>query len=111
MRGTVDTWAAEHPNGTLEELLIELRKVAGKKEKVEIIEPGQTIFEAFDEFLVKHPLSDVRKKNFRVIKRAMRRFELYKSKQKPFELTFDSLTFDLLKELENFLFNEHILCQ
>jgi len=110
MRGTVDTWAAQHPNGTLEELLIELRIVAGKKEKVEALEPEQTIFEAFDEFLLKHPLSDVRKKNFKVIKRALQRFELYKSKQMPFELTFESLTLDNLNELETFLFNEYSLC-
>ena len=40
-------------------------------------QPKQTFFEAFDEFLTKHPLSEVRRKNFRVLYRALKRFELY----------------------------------
>ena len=40
-----------------------------------VIKP--TIGELFDEFLNKHPLSEVRKKNFRVVKRALLRYELY----------------------------------
>ncbi len=110
IRGTVDTWAAANPNGTLEELLKELRAVAGKKEKVEKVEAEQTIFEAFDEFLIKHPLSDVRKKNFRVIKRALQRFEMYKNQRTGFVLTFDNLTLEVLKAFEKFLVSEHELC-
>lgn len=36
IRGTVDTWAATNPTGTIEDLLKELRTVAGKKEKIEV---------------------------------------------------------------------------
>ncbi len=36
-----------------------------------------TFGELFDSFLEKHPLSEVRKKNFRVVKRALLRYELY----------------------------------
>ena len=40
-----------------------------------VIKP--TFGELFDSFLEKHPLSEVRKKNFRVVKRALLRYELY----------------------------------
>ena len=36
-----------------------------------------TLIALFDEFLEKHRLSDVRKKNYRVIKRGLQRYELY----------------------------------
>ena len=105
MRGKVDTWAAENPKGTIEVLLKELRLVAGKKEKVEMSEGEQSFFESFDEFLIKHQLSQVRQNNFKVIKRALQRFELYKGRT----ITFDNLTFDTLNEFKIFLVNEHVL--
>jgi pyruvate-formate lyase len=45
IRGTVAVWASENPKGTIQELLKELRKVAGKKEKVE--NQGRQIFIIF----------------------------------------------------------------
>ena len=45
-----------------------------------VIKP--TTGELFDEFLNKHPLSEVRKKNFRVVKRALLRYELYVREQR-----------------------------
>ena len=110
IRGTVDTWAATNPNGILVDLLKKLRTVAGKKEKLEPVEKTESIFDAFDDFLVKHPLSNVRQNNFKVIKRALQRFEMYKAKNIDFELTFDNLTFDILKEFDVFLRTEHTLC-
>lgn len=68
-------------------------------------EKPQTIFDSFDEFLIKHPLSTVRQNNFKVIKRALQRFELYKRHI----ITFENLTFDLLNEFKSFLVNEHNL--
>lgn len=66
--------------------------------KVVVIKP--TIGELFDEFLNKHPLSEVRKKNFRVVKRALPRYELYaratKRRQKNFILDVDLVTPDTL---------------
>lgn len=109
IRGTVSIWGAENPNGDIKGLLIELRKIANKKEKVEKEQGELTFFESFDEFLIKHPLSDVRKKNFRVIKRALMRFELYKSTKKPFKITFENFTLDILNEFEHFLREEHSL--
>jgi len=70
--------------------------------------PKQTFFEAWDEFITKRRLSEVRILNYDVVNRAMQRFELYKSKStlKPFKLDFDTTTPDTLRELEKFLRSE-----
>ncbi|MDO9155043.1 MAG: phage integrase SAM-like domain-containing protein [Paludibacter sp.] len=71
-------------------------------------EKQQTFFEAFDEFLAKRKISDVRKNNFKVIKRALQRYEIYKVvKRKPVTLNFDFITSDTLRDIEDFLRNEH----
>ncbi|MCL2510439.1 MAG: site-specific integrase [Bacteroidales bacterium] len=74
------------------------------------VEFVQTFFEALDEFLEKHPLSDVRRKNFRVIYRALKRFESYKNNYcgKDFALEIDSVTADTLQSFSDFLKMEHI---
>lgn len=76
-------------------------------------QPKQTFFEAFDEFLKKHPLSEVRRKNFRVVFRALKRFELYTckadSKRRNFALELDSITPDTLQLFSDFLKKEHEL--
>lgn len=46
------------------------------KEEIEA-ENKPILLELFSEFLVKHKLSEVRKKNFRVIQRTLARYELY----------------------------------
>lgn len=68
----------------------------------------KTIFDLFDDFLAKHPLSEVRKNNYRVIKRALQRFELFQQKRnKSYQLTLDNITSDTLHKLDVFLKNEH----
>ena len=78
-----------------------------------VIKP--TIGELFDEFLNKHPLSEVRKKNFRVVKRALLRYELYvqqtKRGQKDFTLDVDAVTPDTLRDMWDFFQNEYQYCQ
>lgn len=71
----------------------------------------QTFFELFDEFLDKRKLSDVRKKNFRVIGRALQRYEIYtrKSSHKKFTLDIDTITTDTLQDIEKFLKREHLI--
>jgi integrase len=70
-----------------------------------------SFFDLFDEFLDKHPLSEVRKTNYKVIKRALQRFELYQQKKvKGFQITLDSVTADTLHKLDKFLRSEHTLC-
>lgn len=100
IRGTVDTWAASHPNGTIEELLKELRTVAGKKEKVVPVET-ESIYTLFDKFLKERKLSANRYAHYMVLKRALERYEAH-SKQ-PFTFELD------LHSFENYLTIEHTL--
>lgn len=64
-----------------------------------------------DEFLLKHKVSEVRKKNFRVIRRAILRYELYvretRRGQKNFSLEIDQITSDTLRDMWDFFENEH----
>jgi len=78
-------------------------------EKYGINEKQQTFFETFEEFLEKRKLSQVRKNNFRVIIRALKRFEIYKAITglKAFELTLNSVNPDILNDIDKFLRNEH----
>ncbi len=70
-----------------------------------------TFEQLLEEFLLKHKLSEVRKKNFRVIKRALLRYELYvratKRGQKSFILDIDNVTPDTLYDMWDFFENEH----
>lgn len=70
-----------------------------------------TFGELFDSFLEKHPLSEVRKKNFRVVKRALLRYELYvretKRGQKGFVLDVDTVTPETLRDMWDFFENEY----
>jgi len=83
----------------------------GKYDKVLTSKPLSFI-ELFDKFLDEKKISEVRKKNYEVVKRILQRFELYfKATENPsFELTFDSLTPDTLRQLDKFLRNEFELC-
>lgn len=70
-----------------------------------------TFEQLLDEFLLKHKFSNVRKKNFRVVKRALLRYELFvratKRGQKSFILDIDTITPDTLSDIWDFLENEH----
>lgn len=69
----------------------------------------------FDEFLEKHKLSEVRKKNYRVVKRGLQRYELYvrttKRGQKDFTLYIDEVTSETLRDIWDFFENEYRYCQ
>ena len=82
------------------------------KTQEQIEEEAKPTFEQLlDEFLLKHKLSEVRKKNFKVVKRAILRYELYvretKRGQKSFVLAIDNITPDTLHDMWNFFENEH----
>ncbi len=66
-----------------------------------------TFFELFEEFLEKRKLSEVRKRNFRVIYRALQRYEMYKD----ITLDIDTATDDTLIDIDKFLREEYILCE
>lgn len=76
-----------------------------------VAETKLTFEQLLEEFLLKHKLSEIRKKNFRVIKRALLRYELYvrgtKRGQKSFILDIDNVTPDTLSDMWDFFENEH----
>ncbi|PKO97162.1 MAG: recombinase [Bacteroidetes bacterium HGW-Bacteroidetes-7] len=78
------------------------------------MDPDKMSFmDLFDEFIQNRKISDVRKNNFRVLFRALQRFELYKrlSGSKWFAFDFDSFNSSLLGEIEAFLKSEHKLAE
>ena len=80
----------------------------GKYALIEEITATQSFFEICDEFLEKYKQSEVRAKNFRVVVRTMRRYELYirNKGQRNFTLQLDSITPDTLQDLSKFLSRE-----
>ena len=79
-----------------------------RKKKEKETTPQETFFTVFDEFLNTHKLSEVRRKNLRVLYRSLQRYELYKrvTGSRKFELTFDYLTADTLSDIEDFISSE-----
>lgn len=78
----------------------------------QIAEENKPTFEQLlDEFLSKYKASEVRKKNFRVVKRAMLRYELYvrsvRRGQKSFRLDVNEITAGTLHDMWDFFENEH----
>lgn len=78
-------------------------------EKYGIKEQPETFIEAFARFIETRNISDVRKRNFRVIYRALKRFEIYNRlySRPNFTLAFDTITADTLRKLEDFLKTEY----
>ena len=81
----------------------EMHKLVCPEERT--LDDGGEFFKAFDHFLSVHKLSDVRIRNYRVIYRALQRFEVFKRLfgSKKFRVTFDSMTPDVLHEFDDFL--------
>ncbi|MFR9620140.1 MAG: phage integrase SAM-like domain-containing protein [Rikenellaceae bacterium] len=67
----------------------------------------QTFFEVFEEFLQVRKLSEVRKRNFRVICRILRRYEAYRG----VTLDLDTINTSTLRDIDKFLREEHTLCE
>ncbi len=84
-----------------------------EKYNLEIIEKKRSFFDTFDEFLQKRKLSEVRIKNFLVLKRALQRYEMFVgiNEKREFKLEFDAITADTIEDFESFLRNEHTLCE
>ena len=72
--------------------------------------PKQSFFDIFDEYLEKSEVCENRKRHYLVLCRALKRYELYNktSKQRNFELSFDTITPDTIQEFEQFLKSEHL---
>lgn len=103
IRGTVDTWAKDNSNGTIDDLLKVLRAVAGKKEKVTSVEI-ETIYTLFDTFLKERKLSKNRYDHYMVLKRCLERFEMH-TKQ-PFTFELDLYSFENYLSIEHTLFEK-----
>ena len=91
-------------------LELEIDKAINPGKHISEEEANQTesFFDCFDEFLSKRKLSTVRINNFKVIKRALQRYELYKAyMKKPVKLTLDTVTSNTLRDIEDFMRNEH----
>ncbi|GAT63403.1 site-specific integrase [Paludibacter jiangxiensis] len=83
-------------------------------EKYAPITKQESFFDIFEEFLLKHPMSDVRKKNFRVVVRALQRYELYEqieNRNANFTLSLDAVSPDDLRNFTEFLRGEFIICE
>lgn len=98
LRGTVDVWAVKNPNGTINDLLVELRKVADKKEKVEKATTDD-FYSLFDKFLTERNYSNGRTKHYYVLKGMLKRFEAHTGS--PISFTIDIALF------KDFINNEH----
>ena len=86
----------------------EIKKFHKPEKKILPTSPTETIFDVMEKYLSVHKLSESRKKNFRVIIRSLRRFELFKGREskKNFKLSFSNLFLETLQEIEEFLGNE-----
>ncbi len=69
----------------------------------------ETFFETFARFLETRNLSEVRTRNFKVIYRALQRFEIYKQlySRPNFKMELDTITHDTLHDFEDFLKTEY----
>lgn len=64
-------------------------------------------FDAFNEYLEKHPLSPARANHYKVLSRALRRFELYTAAiGNPYRVTLDNFTSSALERFDDFLHSE-----
>jgi len=92
-------------------LKIEIEKILNPEKYISEVNPNQSFFKTFDEFLQKRKLSDVRETNFMVLKRALQRYELFisASENRDFKLELDTITSETIEDLESFLRNEYTL--
>jgi integrase len=76
---------------------------------------AKTFFDQMEDYLQKYKLSDVREKNFRVLIRALKRYELFVQltdrNRKCFKLDIETIDKDVIEDFESFLRNEHTLLQ
>jgi site-specific recombinase XerD/1,2-phenylacetyl-CoA epoxidase PaaB subunit len=85
----------------------EIKKFYKPKRK-NVAPKEESFFDVIEKYLASHKLSEFRQKNFKVIVRCLRRFELFKRKSdnKGFKLSFATLSLDVLHQIEEFLGNE-----
>lgn len=69
----------------------------------------ESFFDLFTTFLNGRKLSEVRIRNFKVLFRILKRFELYKKKvdNPNFQLNLETFNLDILREIDSFIREEH----
>lgn len=79
--------------------------------KYEAANKQTSFFALIKEYLEKRKLSEVREKNYQVLIRALRRYEMFVSinEQQPYTLNIDTITPETIGDFESFLRNEHTL--
>lgn len=79
-----------------------------KPTRKNVVPKEESFFDIMGKYLSTHKLSVARQKNFKVIMRSLRRFELFKKKEghRGFKMTFANLSLDMLQQIEDFLGNE-----
>ena len=94
------------------EWLISILVKYSKQKNAPAPKEKSVVFEKlFDQFLAEHRMADTRKNQQLVVKKAIMRFELYKQKSanKSFRFNVKNLTGASMKELWDFLENEHTI--
>ena len=73
--------------------------------------PGDDFFSTLEIYLQKKKLSQMRVRDFFVLIRALKRYELFVSayERKEFKLEINSITNETIEDFESFLRNEHVL--
>lgn len=72
----------------------------------------KNIFEAFREYIDTSRVSDIRKKQYKVLCRILERFEAYQRKQYPrFKLSYSTLSDKVVNAFISFICKEHEICK
>ncbi len=99
------------PEAINKEWLIEQIDRKEHPERYETENKQTSFFDLIKEYLEKRKLSEVREKNYQVLIRALRRYEMFVSinEQQPYTLNINTITPETIEDFESFLRNEHTL--
>lgn len=97
-------------NSVAEQSESKIKKVSEKKDKKEQYE--LFLNTVFADFIEKYKISEVRKKNYRVIMRTLLRYEIYATTGKRSKtINLKDVTSDTLTQIEYFFKNEHLIAK
>ncbi|MEI6348868.1 MAG: tyrosine-type recombinase/integrase [Bacteroidota bacterium] len=90
-------------------LEIEVEKRLNPEKHNLITFKDKTFFEIFEDFIQKHNVSEIRKRDFKVAKKMLERFEIFQQCElnKRYVISFENFTSDTLFQLDYFLKNEY----